>query len=465
MKKFLDDDFCLNNETGKKLYHAYAKDLPIIDYHCHLDPKDIAEDRVFSSLSELWLSGDHYKWRLLRADGAEEAFVTGEGDDSEKIRIFAKALEKAIGNPLYHWCHMELKKYFDYNGVFNFKNADNVIEHCKKYFENGEISARKLIEKSNVTHICTTDDPVSDLKYHEILSKDESFKVKVFPSWRPDKALNIEKDGFLNYVEELSNAAGVSIKTFDDLKTALKKRMEFFEKMGCRTADHGLEKAFYENCSDLEADEIFKNALSGKKIEQKAAEKFKSKLLLFMAESYVKYDWVMQLHYGCDRNVNTKLFNLLGADTGIDCTNPREPSGELARLINSFCENNTFPKTVVYSLDPTENAAIDTIIGCFSGKKKGHIQHGAAWWFNDHKKGIEEHLDCLAAGGILGNFIGMLTDSRSFVSYTRHDYFRRILCNRLGLWVEMGEYPFDEEVLESIVKNVCYYNSKEYFNL
>lgn len=465
MKKFLDDDIYLNNETGKRLYHAYAKDLPIIDYHCHLNPMDIAEDKVFTSLSELWLSDDHYKWRLLRADGAEEALITGDGSDRDKIHAFAKALEKAVGNPIYQWCHMELKKYFNYDGVFNLKNADDVIEHCKKKFDIGQISARKLIEKSNVTHLCTTDDPVSDLKYHQRIANVESFKVKVYPSWRPDKALNIEKYGYLQYIEELGNSAGVNIKNFDDLKCALNIRMEFFESMGCRTADHGLESAFYEKCNDTEADEIFKDALMGKKIEQKAAEKFKSRLLLFMSESYVKYDWVMQLHYGCDRNVNTKQFKLLGPDTGIDCINPRVPGGNLAKLLNAFNENDTLPKTVVYSLDPTENVAVDSIIGCFAGGKKGKLQHGAAWWFNDHKKGIEEHLDHLAADGLLGNFIGMLTDSRSFVSYARHDYFRRIFCNKLGLWVEQGEYPCDEEALSKIIKDVCYFNAKEYFNL
>ncbi len=465
MKKFLDEDFCLKNETAKRLYHTYAKELPIIDYHCHLSPKDIATDKTFKSLAELWLSGDHYKWRLMRADGAEEKFVTGDGDDNEKLRLWASVLEKAIGNPLYHWSHMELKTYFDYEGILKGSNYEEVIEHCKPYFENEEISARKLIEKSKVTHICTTDDPIDDLKWHKMLSNDESFKTKVYPSWRPDRILNCEKEDFGAYIAELSKAAGVDIKTLDDLKKAIKIRMEYFSSLGTVTADHGLDYAFYSPCDEKEAEHIFKRALMGERVEEEAALKYKSALLLFMAEEYTKRDWVMQLHYGCSRNVNSNLFKAIGADTGIDCINPCSPSKSLAMLLDAFNSKGVLPKTIVYSLDPAENDAIDTIIGCFQGKGKGYVQHGAAWWFNDHKEGMEKHLKALAAGGVLGNFIGMLTDSRSFVSYTRHDYFRRIFCNLLGTWVEDGEYPNDEEALSKIIKDVCYFNAKEYFNL
>lgn len=465
MKKFLDNDFCLKNETGKKLYHTYAENLPIIDYHCHLDPKDIAEDKVFKNLSELWLSGDHYKWRLMRADGADEKYVTGDGNEDEKIRLWAKVLEKSIGNPLYHWSHMELKKYFDYDGVLKGDNADDVTKHCKQYFDRGEISARKLIEKSKVTHICTTDDPISDLRWHKVLREDKSFKTKVYPSWRPDKILNCEKDGFAAYIKELSEASGVDIKCLENLKKAVKERISYFASFGCRTADHGLDYCFYAPAEDNEIEKIFAAALKGETIEEADALKYKSAMLLFMAEEYCKKDWVMQLHYGCSRNVNTSLFKKLGADTGIDCINPNAPSGSLAKLLDAFNSRGVLPKTIVYSLDPSENAAIDTIIGCFQGLGKGYIQHGAAWWFNDHKEGMEEHLKNLAAGGVLGNFVGMLTDSRSFVSYTRHDYFRRIFCNLLGQWVEDGEYPYDEEALAKIIKDVCYNNTFEYFNL
>lgn len=464
MKKFLDDDFCLKNETAKYLYHTYAENMPLVDYHCHLDAKEIAEDKVFESLAELWLAGDHYKWRLMRTDGVDEKYVTGNGSDDEKMRLWAKVVEKSIGNPLYHWSHMELKKYFGYEGILKGSTADEVINWCKPYFESGEISARKLVEKSNVTHICTTDDPVSDLKWHKMLRDDDSFKTKVYPSWRPDGILNIEKNGFVDYMKKLSEAAGVDITCFDDLKKAVKKRIEYFAVLGCRTADHGLDCCFYVPSEEKEVEAIFARALKGEKIGEEDALKYKSAMLLFMAEDYCRLGWVMQLHYGCSRNVNTKLFDALGADIGVDCINPNSPSSNLANMLNAFYSRNLLPKTVVYSLDPSENGAIDSIVSCFQGGGKGYVQHGAAWWFNDHKDGMEAHMRSLAASGVLGNFIGMLTDSRSFVSYTRHDYFRRILCNLLGQWVEDGEYPYDEEALGKIIKDICYNNAFEYFN-
>lgn len=465
MKKFLDNDFCLNNETGKYLYHTYAENMPIIDYHCHLDAKDIAEDKKFDSLASLWLSGDHYKWRLMRADGVEEAFVTGDGDETEKIRLWARVLSKAIGNPLYAWSHMELKKYFGYDGILKYETVNEVLKACAPLFESGAISARKLIEKSNVTHICTTDDPVSDLRWHKALKEDISFKTKVLPSWRPDGILAIEKGSFKDYVKKLSVSAGIEIKDFDTFKKAIKIRLEYFQSMGCRTSDHGLERCFYEKCKIGEAEDIFKRKLNDEKLSESDCAKFKSAMLIFMAEEYCRYDWVMQLHYGCSRNVNSELFEALGADTGIDCINPDSPSRDLAKLLDAFNQNGCLPKTVVYSLDPSENEAIDTIIGCFQGKGKGYIQHGSAWWFNDHKDGMRAHLKGVAAGGVLGNFIGMLTDSRSFVSYTRHDYFRRIFCDLIGEWVEKGEYPDDKELLGQIIQDVCYNNAFNYFNL
>ncbi len=459
---FQGKDFCLKNETAKHLYNNFAKDLPIIDYHCHLDAKDIFEDKAFHSLPELWLSGDHYKWRLMRANGVEEKYVTGTGDDTEKLRYWAKTLERCIGNPVYAWCHMELKKYFDYDGVLCERTVDEVSLWCEKYFASGSISARKLIEKSNVTHICTTDDPISDLKWHKAIKEDKSFKTKVLPTWRPDGILGIEKDSFREYIEKLSDAAGIKIESLEDLKAATKKRIEFFNEIGCRVSDHGLERCFFvEPCG--EAESIFSRAIKGDELTETECLKYKSEMLLFMAGEYVKNDWAMQLHYGCSRNVNSNAFLKLGADTGLDCINPSAPSRELSVMLDALHSEGKLPKTIIYSLDPSENDAIDTIIGCFQGLGKGYIQHGAAWWFNDHKKGIEEHLESVAANGVLGNFIGMLTDSRSFVSYTRHDYFRRILCNLLGKWIDEGEYPYDEEALGRLVKDICYYNAAEYF--
>ncbi len=464
MRKFLDEDFLLYNETGKYLYHKYAENMPIIDYHCHLDAKDIAEDKVFTNLTELWLSGDHYKWRLMRTDGADEKFVTGDGDEKEKLRLWAKVVEKSVGNPLYHWTHMELKKYFNYQEILKEETVDEVIKWCEPYFESGEISARKLIEKSSVTHICTTDDPISDLRYHKIIEEDESFKVKVYPSWRPDKIMGIEKDGFSEYIKELGKVSGVEITNLEQLKKAIDIRIEFFNISGCKVSDHGLDYCFYSSCDEKEADDILKKALSGEKTDTADALKFKSAILLYMAGIYKKFNWVMQLHYGCSRNVNSIYFENLGPDTGIDCINPNAPSAFLAVMLNAFKERGVLPKTIVYSLDPSENEAIDSIVGCFQGDGKGYVQHGAAWWFNDHKKGMTEHIESLASMGVLGNFIGMLTDSRSFVSYVRHDYFRRIFVNLLGEWVEKGEYPYDEKTLEKIIKGVCYNNAMEYFN-
>ena len=460
--KFQGEDFCLKNETAKLLYNKYAKALPIIDYHCHLDPKDIYEDKVFKSLPELWLSGDHYKWRLMRANGVAEEYITGKGDDNKKLHYWAETLENCIGNPVYAWCHMELKKYFDYEGVLDKKTADDVISWCEKYFKEGRISARKLIEESKVTHICTTDDPVSDLKWHRAIREDESFKTKVMPSWRPDGILGIEKESFKEYIEKLGRVTGIKIECLEDLKTATVKRIEFFNENGCRVSDHGLEECFKVEKSP-DADDIFKKVLEGYNPTEEECIKYKGEMLLFMAGEYVKHNWAMQLHYGCSRNVNTKLYKLLGTDTGIDCINPCAPSRNLAVMLDGFLKEDKLPKTIVYSLDPSENDAIDTTIGCFQGLGKGYIQHGAAWWFSDHKKGIETHLESLGANGVLGNFIGMLTDSRSFVSYTRHDYFRRILCSLLGKWAEEGEYPLDEEALGNIIENICYYNASEYF--
>ena len=453
MKKFIDDDFLLESETAKRLY-GYAKGLPIIDYHCHISPREIAEDRRFENITELWLGGDHYKWRLMRMNGASEEYITGSAPGREKFQKWAKALEKAIGNPIYAWSHLELKRYFGYEGILNCKTADEVWALCNEKLKG--LSARKFIEMSNVELVCTTDDPADDLKWHHAIADDTDFKVKVLPSFRPDKALNIELDGFTAYVATLSQAAEIEIQSFADLKYALAKRIEYFDAFGCRTADHGLTKTMYAPCGEPEAERIFAAALKGEKISLENAEKYKTALLLFLGGEYKKRGWVMQLHYGCDRNVNTKRFAELGPDTGSDCINVDSPSWQLARLLNSFGDN--LPKTIVYSLDPSENTAIDSICGCFRD-----VRHGAAWWFNDNKAGILDQLTSAANQGLLGNFTGMLTDSRSFLSYTRHEYFRRIFCNFLGKLVECGEYPDDEKALEKIVRGVCHDNAAEFF--
>lgn len=453
MKRFIDDDFLLESSTANRLY-GYAKDIPIIDYHCHISPREIAEDRHFKNITELWLGGDHYKWRLMRLGGVSEEYITGSAPDRDKFQKWAETLDKAAGNPIYVWSHLELRRYFGHKGILNSETAAAVWELTGKRLQS--LSARKFIEMSGVELICTTDDPADDLKWHSAIAADPDFKVRVLPSFRPDKALNVEADGFAGYIVELSRAAEAEIKTFADLKKALTKRIEYFDALGCRTADHGLTKTIYSPCEEAEAEHIFSAALSGEKISPAAAEKYKTALLIFLGGEYKKRGWVMQLHYGCDRNVNTKMFRALGSDTGFDCINPASPSTYLARLLDGFGEG--LPKTIVYSLDPSENTAIDSISGCFPG-----VRHGAAWWFNDNKAGILEQLTSAANQGLLGNFTGMLTDSRSFLSYTRHEYFRRIFCNFLGSLVENGEYPNDEKSLIKIVRGVCHDNAAEFF--
>ncbi|MCH5187648.1 MAG: glucuronate isomerase [Oscillospiraceae bacterium] len=453
MKNFIDNDFLLENETAKTLYN-YAKDFPIIDYHCHISPKEIAEDRHFKNITELWLGGDHYKWRLMRQNSVDEKYITGSAPDRDKFQKWAETLEKAAGNPIYVWSHLELRRYFGYDGILNGMAAGEVWELCGEKLKG--LSARKFIEMSNVELICTTDDPADDLRWHKVIAADAGFKVRVLPSFRPDKPLNIELDGFAGYISALSRAAETEINSFADLKTALIKRIEYFDALGCRTADHGLTKAIYSPCEEAEAERVFAAALRGEKINLSDAEKHKTALLIFLGGEYKKRGWVMQLHYGCDRNVNTKMFKELGPDTGLDCINPASPSAYLARLLDGF--GDSLPKTIVYSLDPSENTAIDSISGCFSG-----VRHGAAWWFNDNKAGILNQLTSAANQGLLGSFTGMLTDSRSFLSYTRHEYFRRIFCNFLAGLAEGGEYPCDERALRKIVRGVCHGNAAEFF--
>ena len=453
MKKFIDDDLLLENDSAKKLYD-HAKDIPIIDYHCHLNPKEIAGDIKFENITRLWLYGDHYKWRLMRQNGVDEAYITGSKPDKDKFFKWAQTLEKAAGNPVYVWSHLELRRYFGYDGVLNSDTAPFVWALCNEKLKG--LSARKFIEMSAVEVISTTDDPKDDLKWHKMISEDKGFNVKVLPSFRPDKVLNVEKDDFAEYIASLSEAAKIKINTFDDLKFALKKRIEYFDHLGCRSADHGLTETIYFPCDNPEAERIFSAAMTGEKTDAADAYKYKTALLLFLGGEYKKRGWVMQLHYGCDRNVNSKMFDSIGADTGFDCINPASPSRHLARLLDGF--GNSLPKTIVYSLDPSENTAIDSICGSFRD-----VRHGAAWWFNDNKAGILDQLTSAANQGLLGRFTGMLTDSRSFLSYIRHEYFRRIFCNFLAGLVENGEYPDDERALKNIVRGVCHDNAAEFF--
>lgn len=461
----INDGFLLKSDTAKRLYEA-AKDMPIIDYHCHIDPREIYENRRFDNITQVWLGGDHYKWRLMRSNGVTEDEITGDADDYTKFLRFAEMLLKAIGNPMYHWCHLELKRYFGYDGVLNGDTAREVYDLCNKKLRQDGMTVRAIIEKSNVKMIGTTDDPADDLKWHKLLTEDKSFKTAVCPTFRPDKAVNIDKDGFADYIKKLSAAAEIDIKTVSDVKAALEKRLDYFCSLGCRATDHGLDYVVYEPASEETVNEIFKRALRGEKISQLEADRYKTELMLFLGEKIAEMGIVMQLHYGAQRNTNTVMFNKLGADTGFDCISVKNCGEALTGFLNALNVKGKLPKTIIYSLNPNDNELIDTVLGCFQGTEaQGKIQHGSAWWFGDTKSGMEAQLKSLANLSLLGNFVGMLTDSRSFLSYTRHEYFRRILCNLLGEWVENGEYPDDKITLETIVKDISYNNAKKYFNI
>ena len=464
MKNFIQNDFLLSNETAKKLYHNYASKLPIIDYHCHINPKEIAQNRHFENITQVWLGGDHYKWRFMRSCGVEEKYITGDAPDKEKFLKWAQCLGKAIGNPLYHWSHLELKRYFGFDKPLSIKTAEEAWNTCNEVLNRPDMGAKDIIKKSNVTLICTTDDPIDSLKYHDEIRNDESFDVAVLPAWRPDRAMNIEKPDFIDYIKKLSDVSGIEIKGFADVINALRARMDYFAKRGCMVSDHGLEYVMYAPAPNEEIEKIFLNRMSGEIITRKDELKYKFAFMQAMAEQYRERNWVMQLHYGCKRDNNRPRYKALGPDTGFDCINDHTPSGELSDFLNAVEENGGLPKTILYSLNPADNAAIGTILGCFQDSKAvAKIQQGSAWWFNDHKNGMTDQLRSLAALGNLSGFVGMLTDSRSFLSYTRHEYFRRILCNMLGDMVENGEFPQDYDILGQIVRDICYNNCVNYF--
>ena len=462
MKAFMDKDFLLSTETAKKLYHEYAAVMPVLDYHCHLNPQEIYEDRKFDNITQVWLGGDHYKWRQMRSNDVEEKYITGDAPDREKFQKWAETLERAIGNPLYHWSHLELKKYFGYEGYLCGDTAEEVWNLCNEKLK--DLSARKLIQMSNVTLVCTTDDPVDSLEWHKKIAEDETFDVQVLPAWRPDKAMNLEKADYLDYLARLSEVSKVKVDSFASLIAALKNRMDFFAERGCSISDHGMEYVMYAPASEEEIEAIFAKRLAGEKVSREEELKFKTAYMVALGKEYHKKNWVMQLHYGVKRDNNSSIFNKLGPDAGIDSISNYTPSAELADYLNALAATDELPKTIIYSLNPIDNAAIGTTIGCFqSSEAVGKIQQGSAWWFNDHKTGMTEQMTSLASLGLLGNFVGMLTDSRSFLSYTRHEYFRRIMCELIGGWVENGEYPADYKTLEKIVKGISYNNAVRYF--
>ncbi len=464
MKPFMDKDFLLHTETAKRLYHDVAAKCPIIDYHCHLSPKEIAEDKRFSSITELWLGGDHYKWRLMRSFGVAERFITGDASDREKFRKWAETLSLAIGNPLYHWSHLELRNYFGYDGVLNGETADAVFDLCNEKLRDPAFSARNLILRSDVAALCTTDDPADSLEWHKQIA-DSGFAVKVLPSFRPDRALGIEKADWASYLHTLGIAAGTEIHFFADLCSALETRAAFFDTLGCRVSDHGLAAVPYVPASSETVEAIFAKRLRGEDLDANELAQFKTALLLFLGRTYAKRGWVMQLHFGVIRDNAKRVYRSFGPDAGVDSIGDAVSISDLAAFLNALDETDELPKTILYSLNPNDNAALATVMGCFQRDVPGKLQLGSAWWFNDHKKGMQSQLADLAAEGHLATFVGMLTDSRSFLSYARHEYFRRILCDLIGTWVEDGEYPNDETALNRIVRDISFDNARRYFCL
>jgi glucuronate isomerase len=464
MKAFMDDNFVLNNKTAEKLYHTYAKDLPIIDYHCHLSPQEIYENTQFDNITKVWLYGDHYKWRAMRANGIEEKYITGDGSDYDKFLAWARTIPMLIGNPLYHWTHLELKRYFGVEDVLNEHTAPAIWNSVNELLTNGEWNVRDFIVKSGVEVICTTDDPIDSLEYHEKMKADETFNVQVLPSFRPDKGLEINRDPFVDWVQKLSEVSNISIDSYQAFLEALEKRIDFFHQVGGRVSDHAIDTMMYEEATEEEVAAIFTKGLQGEKVSLKEEKQFKSYTLTFLGKAYHKRGWAMQYHINAHRNNNKRMFEKLGPDTGYDSMNDGLIAEPLVRLLDSLDKADALPKTILYSLNPRDNVTISTIIGSFQGGGvPGKIQFGTAWWFNDTKLGMINQMEALADNGVFSRFIGMLTDSRSFLSYTRHEYFRRIMCNLIGEWVENGEYPNDEETLATIVQNISYYNAKEYF--
>lgn len=473
----MDQDFLLETETAKHLFHNYAKKMPLFDYHCHISPQEIYENRRFDDLCQVWLGGekpdgtffgDHYKWRVMRSNGVNEEYITGHKPGPERLEKFAEALEMAIGNPMYHWCNLELRKFFDYEGYLSPSTVHEIWELTgKKLRSDPRMTVRGLIEQSNVAFIGTTDDPVDSLEWHEKIAADPTIAFKVCPSFRPDKAINITKPGFVEYMGKLAACVGKDrMDTVEDVCNALTTRLEFFAQMGCRASDHGLDYIPFRICTMEEANAAYQKAMHGESLTLEEAEGYQTTILLYLGKAYHRLGIVMQLHYSCLRNVNERTFAKMGPDTGFDMIAQNTCGISIARLLSALDMTGDCPKTILYSLNPADNEQLGTLLGCFqSDELPGKIQHGSAWWFNDTKTGMEAQMKSLANLGLLGNFVGMLTDSRSFLSYARHDYFRRILCNLVGHWVENGEYPNDEAALQKIIEGICYNNAARYFNM
>ena len=463
MREFMCDDFLLMTDTAKTLYHNYAKNMPIYDFHCHLSPKEIYENKKYKNITEVWLGGDHYKWRAMRSNGVDEKYITGDADDKEKFMKWAETIDECYGNPLFHWTHLELKRFFGIDLVLSKETAEEVWNLTNEKLATDKFTARELIKMSNVKTLCTTDDPIDSLEYHIALKEDKSFDVVVNPAFRPDKGIRIEKDEFIPWFNRLEEVYGEKIDSIDKYTSALESRIEFFHQVGCRISDHALDPVVFERGTKEEVNAILLKKLAGEELTEKEVKQFKTYIMIFLGKEYSKRKWVMQIHVGCNRNNSTRMNNKLGADTGYDAIDDELFLRALSKLLDTLDTTDELPKTIIYNLNPRDNEAIGTLIGCFQdGKTPGKIQFGSGWWFLDQKDGMTRQMTALANLGLLSRFVGMLTDSRSFLSYTRHEYFRRILCNLLGDWVERGELPNNIERLGKMVENICYNNVNNY---
>ncbi|MDE7306506.1 MAG: glucuronate isomerase [Clostridia bacterium] len=467
MKPFMDKDFLLDTETAKKLYHEHAENMPVIDYHCHLQPREIYEDKKFRNLAEVWLGagdryGDHYKWRALRARGYEEDSISGPDDDYKKYLQFVESMPYFVGNPLYHWSHLEMRRYFGIEDVINPANAQKIWEKANKVLET--LTAREMMYKFNVKTVCTTDDPVDSLEWHKKMNEDETLKVRVRPAFRPDKAINVELSWFASWVKQLSGVVNKPIKNLQQLCDALAERIKFFDSMGSKLSDHALDVVHYAPATYKEANAIFLKGMKGQPVSEVEQDKYKGYILVFLGKEYAKYGWTQQYHIGALRNNSKSMLEKIGPDTGFDAIEDSVYMSKLSALLGELDKGGNLPKTILYCLNPRDNYALTVLAGCFQKEGvKGRVQVGTAWWFLDQQDGMRQNLETLMQVGLVANSVGMLTDSRSFLAYPRHEYYRRILCQMLGRLVESGQYPAAEvEQLGKIVEDVCYNNAADF---
>lgn len=464
MRNFMDKDFLLDTECAKKLFHDFAENMPICDYHCHLSPEEIYENKQPSDISQLWLSGDHYKWRAMRSAGVDERYCTGDATGEEKFIKFGEALQYCIGNPLYHWAHIELQRYFGIDTPLNAKTAKDIYKKANEVIANGDFRPQSLIMKSNVKVVCTTDDPVDNLEYHKKLTQVDGFACKVLPSFRPDKALNIHLDGFADYIRNLGETAGIEINSYKDVIAALSARCDYFDSVGCKVSDQAFDYIPYNIASDEEIENVFANAMQGSIPSQADGDKYRTAVLIALGEKYYELGWTMEIHIGAIRNNSTRMFRQIGPDTGFDSVGDCEIAQNLSRFMDALDINSKLPKTILFNLNDKDNTVLATMLGNFQGTEaESKIQYGPAWWFLDTMDGMTNQMKSLGNLGVLGKFVGMETDSRSFTSYGRHEYFRRIMCRLIGQWVEDGWYAYDEEILKEIICGISYNNAIKYF--